>query len=160
MGTNGTVVYVVEGESKAQYVHNDSYPESLGVTLLKWLRKHGTGAATYVAVEALRTVPDREPTPAEVGRLGKYADTGVSTGSFEDWYCLLRRCQGDPDATLASGFVYGDGYASGFYTYTLDFDHKRFTVADGSGEALGSWRFDELPEKNAFLRAVTDEDED
>lgn len=161
MGTNGTVVYVVEGESKAQYVHNDSSPDTLGVSLLKWLKKAHADEATYEAVRALKVVPPNPPEPTfeEQQRLRPYADLGVSYQSLEDWYCLLRNCQGDPAATLESGYIYGAGHVSGFYTYTVDFDAKTFTAAEGSGEVLGRWPFTDLPKKGAFLRTTTSDED-
>ncbi len=160
MGTNGAVVYVVDGERKEQYVHNDSYPESLGVRLLKWLRKSWDDPATYEAVSALKPIPPNapDPTPAEQQRLAKYADLNVSNRSLADWYCLLRECQGEPALTLEAGYVYGEG-GIGFFTYTIDFDAKTFTV-DGYGDlTIACWPFNELPKTKRLLKA-TIEDED
>lgn len=161
MGTNGTLSFVIDGETKSQYVHNDSFPDTLGVAVLKWLKKAHADEATYEAVRALKVVPTDapEPTFAEQQRLRPYADLGVSHRSLTDWYCLLRQCQGDPAATLESGFIYGDGHVSGFYTYTVDFDAKTFTAAEGSGEVLGRWPFTDLPKKGAFLRTTTNDEE-
>lgn len=161
MGTNGSVVYVIDGDRKEQYVHNDSYPESLGVRLLKWLRKSWDDPATYEAVSALKMIPPNapDPTPAQQQRLAKYADLGVSNRSLADWYCLLRECQGEPALTLEAGYVYGEG-GIGFFTYTIDFDAKTLTAAGYGGEVLGMWSFDELPKRKVFLKQTEPEDED
>lgn len=161
MGTNGSMIFVIDGERKGQYVHNDSFPDTLGVAVLKWLKKAHADAATYDAVRMLKAVPMDAPEPTfyEQQRLRSYADLSVSNKTLRDWYCLLRQCQGDPALTLESGYIYGEG-GDGFYTYTVDFDAKTFTAADGSGEVLGRWSFTDLPKKGAFLRATTNDDED
>lgn len=159
MGTNGSMIFVIDGERKPQYVHNDSFPDTLGVAVLKWLRKEHDRPETYEAVRNLKHVVNAtDPTPEQQAELAEYTDLGVSDQSPLDWYCLLRRCQGDPAATLAAGYVYGEG-PDGFFTYTADFDAKTFTAAGYGGEVLGSWSFGELPTKNEFLK-LTEEDED
>jgi hypothetical protein len=162
VGTNGAVVYVIDGERKEQYVHNDSDPEGLGVDVLKWLRKAWEDPAVYEAARRLKPIvlnhPD--PTEAEQQALAKYADLGVSEKSLSDWYCLLRTTQGDSALTLEAGYVYGD-VGGATYTYTVDFDAKTFTASDWGGEVFGSWSFADLPKKKKFLKACTqDEYED
>lgn len=161
MGTNGTMSFVIDGETKSQYVHNDSFPDTLGVTVLKWLKKAHADESTHAAVRALTPVPMNAPEPTfdEQQRLRPYADLLVSGKTLADWYCLLRNCQGDPILTLESGFIYGEG-SDGFFTYTADFDAKTFTAAGYGGEVLGRWSFDELPKKKVFLKQTEPEDED
>jgi hypothetical protein len=162
MGTNGAVVYVIDGERKEQYVHNDSYPEGLGVTVLKWLRHAREVPVVYEAARRLKPIVINHPAPTaeEQAALAKYADLGVSERSLSDWYCLLRRTQGDPALTLEAGYVYGD-VGGATYTYTVDFDAKTFTASDWSGEVFGTWSFADLPKKKKFLKACSqDEYED
>lgn len=160
MGTNGSIIYRIDGEGKEQYVHNDSYPESLGVRVLKWLRKSWDDPETYNAVRALQPIRmnNPDPTAAEQKKLAKYADLGVSNRSLSDWYCLLRECQGEPTLTLESGYIYGEG-GVGFFTYTIDFDEKTFTVDGHGGYMIARWRFDELPKTKKFLKATKEDEE-
>jgi hypothetical protein len=161
MGTNGAMVFVVEGERKEQYVHNDSYPEGLGVDVLKWLRKSWEDPAVHEAARNLKPIPVDHPDPTveEQTALAKYTDLGVSGQSLFDWYCLLRRCQGDPALTLEAGYVYGDAGAA-TYTYKVDFDAKTFTASDWGGEVFGTWSFADLPKKKAFLKACSQDEYD
>jgi hypothetical protein len=158
VGTNGAVVYVIDGERKEQYVHNDSDPEGLGVDVLKWLRKSWEDPAVYEAARRLKpiNIDHPDPTEAEQHALSKYADLGVSERSLSDWYCLLRTTQGDPARTLEAGYVYGN-VGGATYTYTVDFDAKTFTAADWGGNVFGSWSFAELPKKSKFLKACNED---
>lgn len=53
---------------------------------------------------ALRSVdPDSIPTENDQVALMRWADIGVSSEALTDWYCLLRRTQGDADAILRAG---------------------------------------------------------
>lgn len=167
MGTSGYMAFVLDGETKAGYVNNDSYPEGLGVDILTWLHEAYSKPETYRAVQALTVVDDdsAKPTAEQQAALVQYSDLHVSHQSMEDWYCLLRKCQGDPVKTIESGYIYGDHrvtpYSPGYfgeYTYIIDFDAKEFR-ASGYGDELGRWKFGDLPTTEAFLATAT-EDED
>jgi hypothetical protein len=168
MGTSGNMAFVIDGETKAGYVHFDSYPSGLGADVLEWLRENYAKPETHAAVQALKVVDDSStPTPEQIEALKQYANTNVSTKQLDEWYVLLRETQGDPASTLAAGYVYGDrkiepyrlGYF-GEYTYVVNFDKRTFT-ASGYGHLLGHWSFDELPTKDEFLKLTeNDEDED
>jgi hypothetical protein len=166
MGTSGNMAFVVDGQTKAGYVHYDAYPSELGANVLAWLRIEHAKPETLDAVRKLVVVNDETtPTVEQQAALAKYANTNVSMKSLDDWYCLLRECQGNPALTLEAGYMYGDTklapYRTGYfgeYTYIVDFDKRTFT-ASGYGHLLGHWSFDELPTKDEFLK-LTEEDED
>lgn len=166
MGTRGLMAFVVDGETKAGYVHFDSYPSGLGADVLDWLRASWQRYEVYALVRSLKVVDDdTAPTPEQIEALKRYANTNVSSRQLDEWYVLLRETQGDPAATLEAGYMYGDtkiepyrvGYF-GEYTYVVDFDAKAFT-AWGHGKRLGTWSFAGLPTKEQFIDQVT-EDED
>lgn len=173
MGTSGYMAFVLGGETKAGYVHNDSYPEGLGADILEWLREVWEWSEVTLSMTNARSSvkklvvvgDDTKPTPEQIQALKQYANTNVSSKQLNEWYVLLRETQGDPASTLEAGFMYGDtkiepyrlGYF-GEYTYIVDFDKKVFS-ASGYGNDLGSWAFNELPTREAFIAATT-EDED
>jgi hypothetical protein len=168
MGTSGNMAFVIDGETKAGYVHFDSYPSGLGADMLEWLRENYAKPETYAAVQALKVVDDSStPTPEQIEALKQYANTNVSTKQLNEWYVLLRETQGDPADTLAAGYTYGanrvEKYRLGYfgeYTYVADFDAKEF-IAEGYGKSLGRWPFDALPTRDEFLKLTeNDEDED
>ncbi len=160
MGTRGFVGFVVDGTEKIAYNHWDSYPSGLGVDVLKWLRDADLNEARTQAA-ALRVVDaNSTPTDEDIERLRQYADTNVSTRELTEWYVLLHNTQGDPAAILAAGVIEdGSGYGGQEYGYLVDFDANRLVVHDGNRAApvLGSWSLTDLPEDDAFLRALKDD---
>lgn len=131
--------FVVDGELKATYNHFDSYPDGLGLDILKWLHSLNEDTlpeARQRAKELVLVKANDEPTPAQVSQLGQYADTsvgsqGVNNTVVHDWYQLLRRTQGDPEAALEAGYMIDSAdfaYDSLFceYGYIVDFDEGVF----------------------------------
>lgn len=107
MSTRGFVGVVIDGEEKITYNHSDSYPESLGVGTLAWIRS----AISYHDLimrqaRELRVVNhNSQPTPEDIKALQPYTDLMVSRQSTADWYCLLRRTQGDLRLILEAGYL-------------------------------------------------------
>lgn len=174
MGTRGLMVFKVDGETKAGYVHFDSYPSGLGADVLEWLRGQweyedvtlSMHRAKYDAQKLVVVNDETTPTAEQIDALKQYANTNVSSKQLDEWYVLLRECQGDPAKTLEAGFMYGvtkvEPYRLGCgheYMYVVDFDKRTFT-ASGYGHLLGSWSFDELPTKEDFIAKTEPEDED
>lgn len=169
MGTSGLMAFVVDGETKAGYVHFDSYPSGLGADVLDWLHEalnEQTGKALTQVRNLVVVNDETTPTPEQIEALKWYANTHVSSKQLDEWYVLLRETQGDPAATLEAGYMYGDtkiepyrlGYF-GEYTYVVNFDKRTFT-ASGYGHVLGHWSFDELPTRADFIAKTEPEDED
>lgn len=156
MGTRGAIVLVADGQEKVIYNHFDSYPQGLGEDVLGWLSnvlRAGDGdegmlteSAARELVVALKPAPNREPTAEDLERYAEWHDPGVSTG--KDWYALLRKTQGDPDAMLRAGLYEDD--AADFpldslfceWAYGVDFDERAFEVYKGFQETpptAGRW---------------------
>jgi len=129
MGTRGFVGFVVDGQEKIAYNHFDSYPDGLGRDVIEWIQSDFDNQ-TADKVRALRAVDeDVPPTPEEIERLKKYADTRVSTRSLTEWYVLLRQTQGSIGAILDAGYYEDAGdfpldslYAEWGYLINLDDD--------------------------------------
>lgn len=125
MGTRGFITFVNGGVEKTTYNQFDSYPDGLGLTVLRQLQwKLGADLrdrdAAYVdglarlrmLVERLRVV-SQEATPVrtwDVGRLEGWTDTSVDTHdengdrrTTPSWYQLLRGTQGDIHEILSAG---------------------------------------------------------
>lgn len=109
MGTRGIMGLVIEGQTKITYNHFDSYPSGLGTDVLNGLRLLLTQGDGERLVELARNLvvvdEDSKPTPEQIEALAKHADTGVSTGSLQEWYVLLRNLQGDFKATVEAGVM-------------------------------------------------------
>jgi hypothetical protein len=186
VSTRGFITFVIDGTEKTAYNHSDSYPDYLGVQVLKWLR----GADIITVTEQARALrvadADSTPTTEDVQRLLPYANLGVGEQSPEDWYCLLRETQGDPGLMLEAGVIED---ASSFpldslfaeWGYVIDLDAQRFEVyqgfqqskpnagrfADREGSTEGyypvalvaSYPFPDLPGEDAIRALERDGDE-
>lgn len=103
MGTRGFTGFVNGGIEKIVYNHFDSYPSGVGAEVVQAvLSEHITpeAVADLVMVDGKTT-----PTPAEIEHLAPWTDLGVSEQSTADWYCLLRKTQGDLVAILKAGYA-------------------------------------------------------
>lgn len=165
MSTRGFIGFVADGVEKIAYNHCDSYPEGVGLVVLRWLREvRDTGDldGLAAAVRDLRVVRvDSTATAEEVGRYERYAHP-MGAGPVDDWYRLLRRTQGDPTLILEAGVIVD---ASGFpndpankWGYVVDADVDVLEVCHGPGRCaiLGSWDFDLLPTDSEFLAALAE----
>lgn len=140
MGTRGFVGFVSEGRETLVYNQYDSYPSGLGVDTLEFCRKH-TQADDWkfikeevdILVHIDSNVP---PTADQIAKLEKYADLNVSERTLSDWYCLLRKTQGELDLILESGHVESDvNFAlDSLYCewgYLINLDENLFEVYEG-----------------------------
>lgn len=140
MGTRGLMAFRCDGVDKGAYNHWDSYPSGLGAKLVDFVRQHVVGHLEDVrqSVRSLTVIADGHnvPTEEQVRQLQEFADDNVSSGKRTEWYCLLRKCQGDPENTLVSGYIL-DGmnfiYDSLFceWAYVINLDELLFEVYKG-----------------------------
>lgn len=152
MSTRGFVGFVASGATKIGYNHSDSYPESLGLAVLQWLRKTDQEAAFEAAVRLRVVDPGSEPTDEDVEALQQYLNPSVGGRSERTtWYQLLRETQGDPEAILDAGAMEdaskfpGDSLFAE-WGYVVDFDDERFEVYRGfQKEPHEKGRFASMP---------------
>lgn len=141
MGTRGFTGFVVDGTEKIAYQQFDSYPDGVGLAVLRWLRAaRDDESAMAAAIRGIRLVSnDDVPSDEDVQRLSRFTDLGVSTQSSRDWYCLLRETQGRPALMIAAGVMQD---ASDFvcdslfceWGYLIDVDTRTFEVYRGFQE--------------------------
>lgn len=136
MGTRGLMGFASGDTLKAAYNHFDSYPDYLGKAVFEWAL-----AADFVEAKAkfstLEIIDESDnPTDEQIARLTKAGldPSKVSTGA--DFYAWLRDCQGDPQATLDSGFItdsVGFGMDPLFceWAYIVELDKKVVEVYSG-----------------------------
>lgn len=110
MGTRGLFGVVADKKVKVAYNHYDSYPECLGLMMLGSAKRIASDFENYFErARKLKLVSDhdgaKKPTPAEIKKLSRFADAGVSTGKIDEWYVLLRSLQGDLLGTLDAGYM-------------------------------------------------------
>src|SRR4029453_10607227 len=150
MSTRGVIAVRIDGETKGSYNHSDSYPTWLGNQVLEYLRtalpdleeeRRKARALTAIA-------PNQKPTAADIKRLEKYTNLGVSESSTKDWYCLLRGTQGDLAAILDAGLYDPFPVPDQEWSYVVDFDNEVLGVYEGN-ERVATYPFNNLPESFA-----------
>lgn len=115
MGTRGAFGVRVDDQDRLTYNHYDSYPTGLGRDVVRdinaQLQEVGGFEQWREKARALRAVKnDDQPTEEDKERLKAHANLSVSGQSMDDWYCLLRECQGELAKLLDLG-VYIDNHA-------------------------------------------------
>ena len=95
MSTRGIYGFRISGQDKATYSHSDSYPTWLGNSIMQFIHDTPEKELREIAARIELIKEDNEPTPEQINELKQYADLSVSTGSLKEWYCLMRRTQGD-----------------------------------------------------------------
>ena len=104
MGTRGTLGFRIDNEDKLTYNQFDSYLEGMGDAVVKFIHSVKDWDKVKEQVRALRNVSrNGKPTPEDIEACKEYTDLSVSDRSTEDWYCLLRDTQGNPEAILNCG---------------------------------------------------------
>jgi hypothetical protein len=159
MGTRGAWSVRIDGTTKTQYVHWDSYPSGLGADILGWLRQTDRDKLAEQA-RALRVVDsDTTPTADETERYWEYVKHsykpgGQDFGEQPDWYDLLYDTHADPALTLNVGVVEdGSHYGGVLYEYVIDLDTGRFSASYELGASY-SWSLDALPSDGELIAAL------
>jgi hypothetical protein len=97
MGTRGAYGFRVNGKDFLMYNHFDSYPSGLGRQVVDFIRRNSDKTIGKLAKSLVVVDRDVNPTEAqkEMCRKAGVVDLSVSNKSENDWYCLLRKTQGD-----------------------------------------------------------------
>lgn len=97
MGTRGLYGFRKNGEDKLTYNHFDSYPDCLGDTMVRFCKETSIEELNEIFDRIVLVNEDDKPTKAQILECAEYYNGSVSNQSIEDWYCLLREAQGNPD---------------------------------------------------------------
>ena len=91
----------VNDKATANYQQFDSYPSGVGSDIVEFIvkinkKKNKTKLWQKLKDNCLKVkeVGDTKPTKEDIKMYAKFSNTGVSTQSLNDWYCLLRELQG------------------------------------------------------------------
>lgn len=151
MGTRGAWGFRVDGQDKIAYNQYDSYPGGLGQDLVAAIKRTNLTDLKTAAQNLLVINEKTPPSLNQMEQLQKYADLAVSNRRLDDWYCLLRKNQGDLEQTLQSGHML-DGHnflKDSLYcehAYVINLDENKFEVYAGFQEKPHQkGRFAELP---------------
>jgi hypothetical protein len=142
MSTRGSIGFRFDETDHLTYNHCDSYPDGLGLDVLEFCRKNSDDkklAALKKKAAKLKDTNKVTITPEIVEKLKKWSDFFISSQSTSDWYCLLRKTQGDLKAILSAGYI---DESNDFITdslfcewaYIINLDTNRLEVYKGFQE--------------------------
>lgn len=95
MSTRGATGFVADGKWYVTYNHSSSYPSWLGMRVLEFCKEITDWEKVKKNVCKVNLVDENsKPTPYQIRKYKKYANTRVSEQTLYDWYCLLRDLQG------------------------------------------------------------------
>lgn len=109
MGTRGIMGLRIDGQDKLTYNHFDSYPDGLGVDMVRDIKAILANEGIDWFKDKARNIKlvgkNSKPSDEEVEKLKQYSDLSVGEQSYEDWYSLLRELQGQLKAILEAGYM-------------------------------------------------------
>ncbi len=130
MAVGGTIRIIYNGKFVCLYNHWTSFPNDLGLNLVKELIKllnEFSINELKVKFEKLVIVTNnRTPNNEEINMLRQYSDITVSFQSLSDWYCLLYKCQGSIIKTLEAGYALHNDKKE-IFNYIIDLDQGILT---------------------------------
>lgn len=97
MGTRGLYGFRKNGVDKLTYNHYDSYPSCLGEAMVEFCKETSIEEMNEIFDKLILVVENSTPTKEQITECAEFYDGGVSTGKIDDWYCLLREAQGNPN---------------------------------------------------------------
>jgi hypothetical protein len=170
MGTRGYYGFRYKKKYYMIYNHFDSYFSYLGKHLLDEIKEMINNDEFDVWLEtflALKIVTENDkPTDEDIEKCMKYYDDSVGNGRPDNYYSLLRKCQGSYKQVFESGYalIHPDAtFANDLwieYAYMLDLDKKQFHIVHNKVTKI--YNFDELKNVNEFKESDfgVDSDED
>ena len=136
MGTRGLYGFRKNGIDKTTYNHWDSYPDYLGEIMVKFCKETSIKEMNDIFDRIILVEENRKPTKAQIVECIEYYNGNVSTQTPEDWYCLLRNAQGNPNVYKnglrymidSDGFIQDSLFCEYAYIINLDTNCLEFWV--------------------------------
>lgn len=97
MGTRGLYGFRKNEVDKTTYNHYDSYPDCLGRTMVEFCQTTSIEEMNEIFDRIVLVEEGSKPTQKQITDCIEYYDGSVSHQTPEDWYCLLRDAQGNPN---------------------------------------------------------------
>ena len=98
MGTRGCYGFRKNGVDKLTYNHFDSYPDYLGEIMVKFCKETSIKELNEIFDKIILVNELHQPTAEQIEECKEFYNGSVASQSPDDWYCLLREAQGNPDA--------------------------------------------------------------
>lgn len=97
MGTRGLYGFRKNGMDKLTYNHYDSYPSYLGEIMVEFCKTTSIKEMNDIFDRIVLVEEDDAPTETQIAECIEYYSGDVSRRIPEDWYCLLKETQGNPN---------------------------------------------------------------
>lgn len=131
MGTRGCYGFRKNGIDKLTYNHFDSYPDCLGHIMAEFCKSTPLSEMNEIFDRLILVDENDKPTPEQIDECKRYYNGNVASKSPEDWYCLLREAQGEPNAyknglrymTDSHEFIKDSLFCE--YAYIINLDTKK-----------------------------------
>lgn len=95
MGTQGVYGFHKNGVDKITYRFQDSYPLELGESITKFIMSTTIDEMNNIFSKIIMVDEESKPTLEQIKECEKYYNGEVGEKSILDWYCLLRKSQGN-----------------------------------------------------------------
>ena len=95
MGTRGLYGFRKNGIDKTTYNHYDSYPDWLGHEVVHFCKETSIEEMNEIFDRIVLVDESDKPTRKQITECIDYYNGSVGTRSVTDWYCLLRKSQGN-----------------------------------------------------------------
>ena len=97
MSTRGCYGFRKNGIDKITYNHYDSYHDYFGKIMVKFCKETSLDEMNEIYGRLILVDEGGKPTPEQIEECKRYYNGDVSRKTPEDWYCLLRNAQGEPN---------------------------------------------------------------
>ena len=97
MGTRGCYGFRKNGIDKLTYNHYDSDPDYRGKIMVTFCKETSLDEMNEIYDRLILVNENDKPTQEQIEECKRYYNGDVSCKTPEDWYCLLRNAQGEPN---------------------------------------------------------------
>lgn len=156
MGTRGCYGFYKNGITKATYNHFDSYPSVLGENILDFAGNTSLKNMNNIFDKIELVREDDIPTIEQIENCQDFTDLSVSSQNIIDFYCLLRKAQGDLNAyktnlkyMIDSRDFLGDSLFCE-YGYIINLDKNVLEFYKG---------FNKVPQNNRYSKFANEKEE-
>jgi hypothetical protein len=138
MGTKGVFGYKLKNKKYLMYVQYDA--DMLWNVLIReiyvLLQHYGTVDSLRKAFQNLIQInTNKKPNNQIIEKCKMFTDLNVSTRNINDYYCLMRHCQGSFINILCCGYFLNDGLKTEYeFGFLLDFDENNAVFYNNESE--------------------------
>ena len=158
MSTRGACGFHKNGVDKITYNHFDSYPGCLGVNILDFINKTTDEELNKIYDNVILVEEDSKPTKDQIKECEKWSDLTVGEQSCSNWYCLLRKSQGNLETYKdglkyminSSDFLKDSLFCEYAYVINLDTNELEFYIGGQHINSRNRYHLTKEEKENAY----------